>query len=275
MSNSLFWTKEILFHSANTLDELFSDKTANLLLGNGERDVGGLDQSIKAFDKALDHLLIQLNDLSVFEIKLKKEAEIREQERIKANDPQEIIRKQQEQQRQNLLKQQEQQLQLQQQRQQELLQTQNNGLNEEPNILDDINDFLNNVPDTNDFGIDVGFNNNMDQLIPDQYNNNLTNFGTDDTNFGGINNISNNNNFLNNSIDNNSINNSNNNINNNINNNNNIINNNVANSNNIGDNNNNNDINFNSNNVGFQNTEEFNFENDNNFLNDIDSMLNL
>lgn len=189
---------------------------------------------MKFFDSALDSLSVQLNSLKVLEVKFKKDFYDKEQERLRANDPQEILRKQMEEKQQQELKKEV---------------SQNGeavnsviGINEnEPDIMDDINDFLNKVPDTSEFNfgdniqsfIDNGEEGDLQKFSNNggEYgNSNSTSFTVNDAMIGDVNpNLTDLETVENNSQDNN----------------------------------------------GFQDGGNYDFEEQNNFLEDIDSMLNL
>lgn len=82
IDNLLVSFHEILFHIGNLFDELLCDRTSNILLPNNNRVSRGLDDALKVFDGNLDKVLIQLNDVSLFEAKLKQRANERKQKEL-------------------------------------------------------------------------------------------------------------------------------------------------------------------------------------------------
>lgn len=177
-----------MFNIGNLFDELYTDKTANLVLPNNNKSVTKLNQAIAAFDKNLDDILIQLNDISLFDSKLKHRAIEREQQKnlpIK-EEPSAQTRKE------------ETQLQL---------PSNDNNYGSE-NILDDINDFLSTVPDSADVNVNGDFNDNIQDLLMENNpygdssnDNNALNYDFQTNNVdnnGSDNNNNNNNNGMNN-----------------------------------------------------------------------------
>ncbi|CCH45592.1 hypothetical protein BN7_5175 [Wickerhamomyces ciferrii] len=152
---------EILLNVGTLFDELVSDKTTNLVLPNNNKKSNKLNDSIKQFDKNLDDILIQLNDISLFDRKLKQTKLEKEQAKLNNNNTTDTQEKQIE-----PIPQQQSQSQPQEQQQQptDLNNNFNNNENDE-NILDDINMFLSTVPDGNDQNLNGEFNDNIQDLL--------------------------------------------------------------------------------------------------------------
>lgn len=179
-----------MYNIGDLFDELYTDKTANLVVPNNNRAVHQLNNSIKTFDKNLDDVLIQLNDISLFDAKLKQRA-IERQQQKNLPTKQESVEEPPK----------EQELQTQNNEAAGANVNDNNNLGNNENILDDINDFLSTVPDSADVGLNDGFNDNIQSLLmennpyDDPNNNGNMNFDfqNNDNNVQNINNDGNNN----------------------------------------------------------------------------------
>ncbi|ODQ57166.1 hypothetical protein WICANDRAFT_65426 [Wickerhamomyces anomalus NRRL Y-366-8] len=148
---------EILYNIGDLFDDLYTDKTANLVLpNNNNKAAENLNKAIKTFDKNLDDILIQLNDISLFDKKLKQRAIEREQQKNTIPAKQEPTPA-------NETKQPEIESRTAQNTSND--NTENFGNHE--NLLDDISNFLSTVPDSADVNLNGDFNDNIQDLLMD------------------------------------------------------------------------------------------------------------
>lgn len=148
--------KELLLETGNVLDEMYRDKTANLILPSSGRTLTKkLDVSIKTVNDNLDSLLVQLNDVQLWQAKLKED---KAAAAAAVPQPQQL-------QAQQLQPQQHQQQQQQQQGQADVSSIQDSD------ILSDINDFLAQVPDGDLTDFDGNLQDNINELLNEDYTN--------------------------------------------------------------------------------------------------------
>lgn len=121
---------------------------------NNNKAAENLNKAIKTFDKNLDDILIQLNDISLFDKKLKQRAIEREQQKNTIPAKQEPTPA-------NETKQPEIESQADQNTSND--NTENFGNHE--NLLDDISNFLSTVPDSADVNLNGDFNDNIQDLL--------------------------------------------------------------------------------------------------------------
>lgn len=119
------------------------------MLPNNNKPVDPLNKAIKTFDKNLDDILIQLNDISLFDNKLKQRAKEREQQKhlpAKQEPTEDTQQPKTQDTQQNLA-------------------SDSNGFGNNDNLLDDISNFLSTVPDSAEVNFSGDFNDNIQDLL--------------------------------------------------------------------------------------------------------------
>lgn len=183
----------MLLHTSNVFDGLYREKSANLVVPQQAMHTERLNEAIRNFNTSLDQLTIQLNDVALFDIKLKEEAVERTKQRQREA---ELAEKQKNAPQEQQQQQSQQSQQSQAQPEAQLIQNDDDddGFGQETNtILDDLNDFLSNVPETDSIPMEGDLNDNIQQLLMESgggdYGDdgiNMNDFGLGDNNeFGG------------------------------------------------------------------------------------------